>query len=60
MKFLDQQSDRADCKVAAEDGSALLSLCLSEIESEHIDGAIRRELASAECVQPCWHFFRVG
>jgi len=32
MKILDQQSDRAECKVAAEDGSDLLSLFLDDDE----------------------------
>ena len=35
--------------------SCFRPLCLSEIKSEHIDGAIRQELASAECVRrPEW------
>src|ERR1700721_2137239 len=32
MKILDQQPDRAECKVAAEDGSDLLSLFLDDDE----------------------------
>jgi hypothetical protein len=30
MKILDQQSDRAECKIAAEDGSDLVSLFLDD------------------------------
>jgi hypothetical protein len=35
MKIVDQQSDRAECKVAAEDGSDLLSLILDDDEASN-------------------------